>query len=258
MSIRQKKSLGQHFLNDESIASDIVNSLSYDDSYNTVVEVGVGFGVLTKYLVARENIEFYVIEIDDRLVEWIENQFPSLKNKIIHKDILKVDFKKHFENPFAIIGNFPYQISTQIIFRILENRELIPEMVGMFQKEVAQRITADHGNKQYGITSVLVQAYYDVDYLFEVSNDKFNPPPKVHSAVIRLRRKKDNNLPVEYDQLRVVVKTAFNQRRKTLRNALKPIVKEKVLDDALLKKRAEQLSVHDFILLTQKLYEGNE
>ena len=220
-----------------------------------MVEVGVGFGVLTKYLVDKKNIDFYVIEIDDRLVEWIENQFPSLRNKIIHRDILKVDFKKHFENPFAIIGNFPYQISTQIIFKILENRELIPEMVGMFQKEVAVRIAADHGNKQYGITSVLVQAYYDVDYLFEVDSEKFNPPPKVQSAVIRLRRKENNNLPVQYDELRVVVKTAFNQRRKTLRNALKPLLKDQVLDEAILQKRAEQLSVEDFILLTQKFYE---
>lgn len=255
MTLRQKKSLGQHFLNDEFIANNIVESLSYNNEYDTIVEVGVGVGVLTKYLVQKQHVDFYVIEIDERLVEIILEKYPALDKKVIHSDILKVPFDKIFKSQIAVIGNFPYQISSQIVFKILENKELIPEMVGMFQKEVAQRITATHGNKQYGILSVLVQAYYNVEYLFEVGEEKFTPPPKVKSAVIKITRKKNVDPDLIEKDLRKLVKAAFNQRRKTLRNALKSLIEDKgKLSSDQFSLRAEQLSVEDFIQLSKHIF----
>lgn len=251
--VKAKKHLGQHFLKDESIAKAIADTLSLE-GYNDVLEIGPGMGVLTQYLLDKPT-NTYVIEIDTESVAYLDANYPKLKDKIISKDFLKYDVNEIFEGKqFAIIGNFPYNISTQIVFRTLEFRHQIPEFSGMFQKEVAERICEKKGSKTYGILSVLAQAFYDAEYLFTVDEHVFNPPPKVKSGVMRLRRKEDYSLPCGEKLFFTVVKTAFQQRRKTLRNSLKTLnLSDNLREDKVLDLRPEQLSVEDFIALTQKI-----
>jgi 16S rRNA (adenine1518-N6/adenine1519-N6)-dimethyltransferase len=251
--VKAKKHLGQHFLKDESIAKDIADSLTLK-GYNKVLEIGPGMGVLTKYLLDKD-VETYVIEIDTESVEYLNTHYPKLHGKIISEDFLRYDVTKDFgTDPFAIIGNFPYNISTQIVFRMLELRERIPEFSGMFQKEVAERICEKKGSKTYGILSVLVQAFYDAEYLFTVPEHVFNPPPKVKSGVLRLIRKENYHLPCDEKLFFNVVKTAFNQRRKTLRNSLKTYNLSDILkEDSIFDLRPEQLSTEEFIELTKKI-----
>ncbi|MBC8464526.1 MAG: 16S rRNA (adenine(1518)-N(6)/adenine(1519)-N(6))-dimethyltransferase RsmA [Bacteroidetes bacterium] len=248
--VRAKKHLGQHFLTDLSIARDIANSLSLE-GYNKVLEIGPGMGVLTQFLLARDT-ETFVIEIDTESVGYLQAHFPTLENHIIEGDFLKLPVDQLFKEPFALIGNFPYNISSQILFKALEHKDQIPEMAGMFQKEVAERVASKPGKKAYGIISVLLQTYYDIEYLFTVDEHVFNPPPKVKSGVIRLKRNKVTKLPCSEKMYVRVVKTAFSQRRKTLRNALKSLTLVDTKKAApFLGLRAEQLSVDDFIQLTQ-------
>lgn len=251
MTVRPKKQLGQHFLKEESIANKIVNALSPHES-STVIEVGPGMGVLTKYLLEVPQLDVYVVEIDDESVEYLKKYFPILKNRIINEDFLSLKLDERFAAPYSIIGNFPYNISSQILFKILEHRDSIPAMVGMFQKEVADRVVSRPGSKVYGILSVLIQAFYTTEYLFTVEPGSFIPPPKVRSAVIRLRRNTVTRMDCDEKLFFRVVKTAFNQRRKTLRNALSSMG-AKDSADPMFDKRAEQLSVNDFIHLTKIL-----
>jgi len=251
--VKAKKHLGQHFLKDESIARDIADALTLN-GYKKVLEIGPGMGVLTKYILEKP-VETYVIEIDTESVEYLNAHYPKLHGKIISEDFLKYNIAKEFgDEPFAIIGNFPYNISTQIVFRTLELRDRIPEFSGMFQKEVAERICEKKGTKAYGILSVLVQAFYEAEYLFTVDEHVFNPPPKVKSGVLRLIRKENYHLPVDEKLFFAVVKMAFNQRRKTLRNSLKTYnLSDSLKEDTIFDLRPEQLSVEQFIDLTQKI-----
>ncbi len=253
MTVRAKKHLGQHFLNDENIAKRIADTLT-ENKYNNVLEIGPGMGVLTKYLLDKK-FTTSVIEIDKESIEFLKVHYLNLSDRIINDDFLKIDISKLFNGEqFAVIGNFPYNISTQIVFKTIENRSQIPELCGMFQKEVAQRIAEKPGNKIYGITSVLTQAFYDVEYLFTVPPSVFNPPPKVDSGVIRLIRKDNYTLPVNESLFFKIVKTAFNQRRKTLRNSLKSFqLTDKLREDAIFALRPEQLSVQQFIDLTKSI-----
>jgi 16S rRNA (adenine1518-N6/adenine1519-N6)-dimethyltransferase len=248
--VKAKKFLGQHFLTDESIASRIVDSLSGRSS--NVIEIGPGMGVLTKYLIEKPGLNFHVIEIDRESVAWLHAHYPSLD--VIEGDFLKLDLNALFHDSFAVIGNFPYNISSQILFRVFDCRNQAVEVVGMFQKEVAERVAAGPGSKTYGILSVLLSAFYDIEYLFTVSEHVFNPPPKVKSAVIRLTRNNVTSLPCDETLFVKVVKAGFNQRRKTLRNALRsaqlPI---EAVDEMFLAKRAEQLSVNEFVIITQNI-----
>ncbi|MER3463165.1 MAG: ribosomal RNA small subunit methyltransferase A [Chitinophagaceae bacterium] len=245
-----KKSLGQHFLKDENVCRRIVEELQ-KNSFNNLLEVGPGGGALTKYLLPLPNINFKAVEVDDEKVVYLKQTYPQLKDKIIHQSFL--DIAKPFEESFAVVGNFPYNISTQIVFKILEWKNDVQSCIGMFQKEVAQRLAAKEGNKIYGVTSVLTQAFYDVEYLFEVSENSFNPPPKVKSAVIRLLPRKTSLEVKDNQKFFVLVKAAFNQRRKTLRNAVKPLFDEAVLKEDLFSKRAEQLSISNFASLTFRM-----
>ena len=251
--VKAKKHLGQHFLNDETIAQKIADSLTLE-GYTQVLEIGPGMGVLTKYLLEKP-ISTYVIEIDTESVLYLQKHYPKLEGKIISKDFLKYNLTEVMGNkPFAIIGNFPYNISTQIVFKTLELRHQIPEFSGMFQKEVAQRICEKKGTKAYGILSVLVQAFYQADYLFTVSEQVFTPPPKVKSGVLRLQRKENYQLPCDEKLFFTVVKTAFNQRRKTIRNSLKTYqLSDNLKEDTIFDLRPEQLSVEQFIDLTLKI-----
>jgi len=253
MTVRAKKYLGQHFLKEEEIAEKIAASLT-EKGYKNVLEIGPGMGVLTKYLLQKKYTTS-VIEIDTESVEYLKAHFLNLSDRIISKDFLKIKLSDYFgENPLAIIGNFPYNISSQIIFKTLENRWQIPELSGMFQKEVAKRIASKPGNKVYGILSVLTQAFYEVEYLFTVPPTVFNPPPKVDSGVIRLIRKEIFELPASEKLFFKVVKLGFNQRRKTLRNSLKSFnLSDKLKQDVIFAKRPEQLSVEQFIELTAKI-----
>ncbi|OUR93961.1 16S rRNA (adenine(1518)-N(6)/adenine(1519)-N(6))-dimethyltransferase [Flavobacteriales bacterium 34_180_T64] len=250
MSVRAKKHLGQHFLTDESIAEQIANALSFK-GYKHVLEIGPGMGVLTKYLLKKE-ITTHVVEIDSESVEYLKANYLNLADRIIEEDVLKFDLTQVFkEEPFAIIGNFPYNISTQIVFKTLEMREQIPEFSGMFQKEVAQRICSKEGSKVYGILSVLTQAFYNAEYLFTVPPTVFNPPPKIDSGVLLLTRKENYVLPCDEKFFFKVVKTAFQQRRKTLRNSLKTFnLSDNLKANVIFGKRPEQLSVDQFIELT--------
>lgn len=248
--VRAKKQLGQHFLRDEGIALRIADSLTGLTPH--VLEIGPGMGVLTKYLCNRPDLDFHAIEIDSESVDYLHQHYPSLH--VIEGDFLALDLSTLFSEPFAIIGNFPYNISSQILFKLFDNRNQVPELVGMFQKEVAERVAAPAGNKAYGILSVLLSAYYDIEYLFTVPEHVFTPPPKVKSAVIRLRRNGVQSLDCDEALFVRVVKAGFNQRRKTLRNALQQL--QRPLDGLpadLLAKRAEQLTVPQFVTLTQLL-----
>lgn len=251
MSVRAKKNLGQHFLNDLNIAENIVNALTWQ-GYNQVLEIGPGMGVLTQFLTAQQR-NVSVVEIDAESVDFLNDKYNSIQNelRIYSEDFLKMDLQNNFTEQTAIIGNFPYNISSQILFKVVENKDIIPEVVGMFQKEVAERVAAVHGNKTYGVTSVLIQAFYDVEYLLTVHEHVFTPPPKVKSGVIRLIRKKAAP-EVEDRKFRQVVKAAFSQRRKTLRNALKSLqIPESQQEHRFFSLRAEQLSVEDFFELTK-------
>ncbi len=252
--VKPKKHLGQHFLKNEMIASNISDGLT-GKGYDMIVEVGPGMGVLTKFLQNRKQ-ELHVVELDSESVEYLHNHFNLRFDHIIEADFLKLPLQDRFKEQFALVGNFPYNISSQIIFKMLENKESIPELVGMFQKEVAERIVAPPGSKTYGIISVLTAAYYDSEYLFTVEPEEFIPPPKVRSGVIRLRRKENMEIGCQERDLKMVVKTAFNQRRKTLRNALKSIpLSDEVKSWPMMDKRAEQLSLEDFITITKSLKE---
>ncbi|MBO4542464.1 MAG: 16S rRNA (adenine(1518)-N(6)/adenine(1519)-N(6))-dimethyltransferase RsmA [Bacteroidales bacterium] len=249
-NVRAKKNLGQHFLVDTSIAHNIVNSLSGD--YLDVLEVGPGMGALTSILLENDVYRLHVVEIDQESVAYLEQHLPQLRGRIWQENFLKMDFDKIFSQPFAIIGNFPYNISSQILFKILDEKDKVPEVVGMFQKEVAERIASAAGNKSYGILSVLLQAFYDIEYLFTVNENAFNPPPKVKSAVIRLKRNQVQHLDCDEKMFKQIVKTAFNQRRKMLRNSLKNICfEEDFTKKRIFDQRPETLSVADFIYITQ-------
>lgn len=248
--VRAKKHLGQHFLTDLDIAQRIVNSLSSD--CNRVMEIGPGTGVLTQYLVQRPEIDLNLIELDTESVEYLTAHYPELNGRIFFKDFLKLDLTEIFQEPFSLIGNFPYNISGPIFFKVFEYRNQIPEVVGMLQKEVAERLAAGPGTKVYGVLSVLLQAFYKIDYLFTVGAHVFNPPPKVQSGVIRLTRNEVDALPCDEALFVRVVKAIFNQRRKAIRNSLKaiPFNKEAIADHEYLTRRPEQMSVNDFIELT--------
>lgn len=252
--VRPKKQLGQHFLHDQRIARNIVGALTGWKDYREVLEVGPGMGVLTQYLIADEKYPLQVVELDSESVVYLKKHYPALDGRVHHVDFLKMDLGAVMQERFALIGNFPYNISSQIFFKVLEYRQQIPEVVGMVQKEVAQRIAEPPGSKTYGILSVLLQAFYKVEYLFSVSPGVFTPPPKVQSAVLRLQRNEVDQLPCNEKLFFAVVKQAFGTRRKTLRNALKSLnLPEPMQQWPLLDKRAEQLSVEDFIRITQAL-----
>lgn len=247
MQYTLKKSLGQHFLKDESVCKQIVTALQ-QDGFTQLLEVGPGGGALTKYLLLLPGISFRAVELDDEKVAYLEKTYPAIQGKIIHQSIL--DMEAPFDGAFTVVGNFPYNISSQILFKVLDWKEQVPVMIGMFQKEVAERVVSKPGSKVYGILSVLVQAFYEVEYLFDVPPESFNPPPKVMSGVIRLKRK-SGLLPMKSERaLFTLVKAAFNQRRKMLRNSLKSLFEEEFLKDPLFDKRAEQLGIEQFAALT--------
>ena len=249
MSVRAKKHLGQHFLMDENIAKNIVDGLSYEHQ-NQVLEIGPGMGVLTKYLLEKD-AEIFVAEIDKESIEYLKAHYPKLEEHHFIGDFLKLNIAESFEGQVSVIGNFPYNISSQILFKIIDNFQYVPEMSGMFQKEVAERTAAVPRTKDYGILSVLVQAYYDVEYLFTVHENVFNPPPKVKSGVIKMTRNRKEGLEGNEILFKQIVKTGFNQRRKKLSNALKPLnIPESLKNHAFMDKRAEELSVEDFINFT--------
>jgi 16S rRNA (adenine1518-N6/adenine1519-N6)-dimethyltransferase len=254
MQYTLKKSLGQHFLKDESICKkivDVVDANLANHAVHQLVEVGPGGGAITKYLLQLPNINFKAVELDAEKVAFLEATYPAIQQKIIHENFL--DIQAPFENQFIVVGNFPYNISSQILFKVLEWKEQVPVVIGMFQKEVAQRVAAKPNSKAYGIISVLLQAYYDVTYLFDVTPDSFTPPPKVMSGVIQLQLR--NSLyNVKSDKAFVqLVKLAFNQRRKMLRNAVKSVFSAEVLQEEIFNKRAEQLSIEDFAALTFRM-----
>lgn len=255
--IKAKKHLGQHFLCDENIAKKIVDALIVTDNKNPLIEIGPGTGVLTKYLI-NEMDSFYALDIDTESVEYLKNQFPDKKEQIIYADFLETDLIKLCGNRFNVIGNFPYNISSQIMFRVLEHRNNVGTVVGMFQKEVAQRIAESPGSKTYGILSVLLQAFYNIEYLFTVHENVFSPPPKVKSAVIRLTRNNVEKLACNEALFFKVIKTTFNQRRKTIRNSIKPLFAEKDITNYLFDKRPEQLTVNQFVELTKFVEERTE
>nr|WP_320118146.1 16S rRNA (adenine(1518)-N(6)/adenine(1519)-N(6))-dimethyltransferase RsmA [uncultured Marinifilum sp.] len=252
--VRAKKNLGQHFLKDLNIAKKIVAGLEAKE-VSKVLEIGPGMGVLTQYLLENNEFETHVVEIDTESVAYLKENYPELSERIIGEDFLKYDLSALFLEPFAVIGNFPYNISSQIFFKVLEHRDQIPEVVGMIQKEVAERMSATPGNKTFGILSVLMQAFYDIEYLFTVSEKVFDPPPKVKSAVIRMKRNTTASLECDEKLFFRVVKAGFNQRRKTLRNSLKVVLGEHKLDDPIMSQRPEQLSVQEFVYLTLKIQE---
>ena len=257
MEVRAKKSLGQHFLTDQGIARSIADSLTASEQLpRDVLEIGPGTGVLTQYLLKREDIDLRMIELDGESVHYLMTHFPGMQGRLYEADYLKMDVHKIFRGPYRVIGNFPYNISSQIFFKILEDKDIVPEVVCMVQKEVAERIAEPPGSKTYGALSVFLQAWYDIEYLFTVGSGAFAPPPKVQSAVIRLRRNQRTSLGTDEKLFRQVVKAAFNQRRKTLRNALRQLAAERgvspeILSGPVFDLRAEKLGVEDFIELTR-------
>ena len=254
-AIRAKKNLGQHFLNDKVIAEKIVDSLQANQ-VGKVLEIGPGMGVLTGFLLKKESFVTYAVEIDRESVDYMKAHFPELKDRIFNSDFLRMRLDQLFDEPYAIIGNFPYNISSQIFFRVLEYRDQIPEIVGMLQKEVAERLAAGPGSKTYGILSVFLQAYYNIEYLFTVNEDVFSPPPKVKSGVIRLTRNEKKKLECDEKQFFGIVKMAFNQRRKTMRNSLKSrIVSDELKANPIFDKRPEQLGVAEFEMVTRLICE---
>lgn len=257
-SVRAKKHLGQHFLTDENIASQIANTLQ-GEGYKHVLEIGPGTGVMTKYLLEKD-YNLSVIDLDEESIDYLKKHYTALEMNMIHGDFLHYPLEELFNNqPFAIIGNFPYNISSQIVFKTLEYKHLIPEFSGMFQKEVAQRICSKEGSKAYGILSVLTQVFYDAEYLFTVPPTVFNPPPKVDSGVLRLTRKENLELACSENMLYRVVKLAFNQRRKTMRNSLKSLLlSDELRKEKIFNMRPEQLSPEGFVELTRRIEEDLE
>lgn len=255
MSVRAKKHLGQHFLNDENIAEKIVESLSAS-GFENIIEVGPGTGVLTKYLLSKKH-HLFLAEIDTESIDYLKKTYLNLEESNFVGDFLKTDFSFNEEQQIAVIGNFPYNISSQILFKIIDYYKIVPEMVGMFQKEVAERTAAVPRTKAYGILSILVQAYYDVEYLFTVHENVFTPPPKVKSGVIKLTRNVKEGLQGNEILFKQIVKAGFNQRRKKLSNSLKVLgIPEVLLDHEFMTKRAEELSVTDFIMFTNLWWEN--
>lgn len=250
-TVKPKKALGQHFLKDREIADCIAATL---DDYKSVpvLEIGPGMGVLTRPLLERGH-DLTVVELDRESVEYLSLHFPELEGRILGEDFLKCNLSQLFDTPFCVIGNYPYNISSQIFFKVLDYKDRIPCCSGMIQKEVAERLASPPGNKSYGILSVLLQAWYDIEYLFTVSEQVFDPPPKVKSAVVRMTRNATTDLGCNEALFKRVVKTAFNQRRKTLRNSLKPLVAASLMTDNIYNLRPEQLSVSDFVELTQRV-----
>ncbi|MCQ2271633.1 MAG: 16S rRNA (adenine(1518)-N(6)/adenine(1519)-N(6))-dimethyltransferase RsmA [Bacteroidales bacterium] len=250
--VKPKKNLGQHFLKNETVAQQIVDALVSGNQQ--VIEIGPGMGVLTKYLIAKKFDNFKVVEIDNESVGYLIQHYPALQNNILACDFLSLKLEDYFKGSFSVIGNFPYNISSQILFKILDYKEVATEVVGMFQKEVAERVASQPGHKQYGILSVLLQAYYDIEYLFTVDEQQFLPPPKVQSAVIRLKRNPEKQLHCPEDLFKKVVKAGFNQRRKTLRNSLCQFTfDEGFRQNEIFTKRPEQLSVADFELICEHI-----
>lgn len=256
-NLRAKKSFGQHFLINQNAAQQIVDALDMDLGISNVLEIGPGKGVLTQYLLEKD-ISLKVVEADRDMVAHLNNEFPQLSDDIIFLDFLKLKLSRVFdEKPFLLIGNYPYNISSQIIFKMLKYKELIPQMVGMFQREVAERIVAPHGSKTYGVISVLVQAFYTGKVILKVSPGSFSPPPKVQSAVIKLERKENQELGCDERLFRRVVKAGFNQRRKMLRNSLKSLITNpEIFENKLFNQRPEQLSLEHFIELTLLIEEN--
>ena len=256
VAVRAKRNLGQHFLNDKNIAKEIVESLQANN-VNKVLEIGPGMGVLTQFLLKKDQFETSVVEIDRESVDYLNQHYPELKERIISADFLRLNLGLYFQEPFAIIGNFPYNISSQIFFKVLEYHNQIPEVVGMLQKEVAERLAAPPGSKTYGILSVFLQAYYNIEYLFTVHENVFTPPPKVKSGVIRLTRNETIKLNCDEKLFRGIVKMAFNQRRKTMRNSLKSLIKnDEQKSNPIFDKRPEQLGVADFEMIVRMLDEN--
>ena len=253
--VRPKKALGQHFLTDQNIAQRIVEQLSPD--VESVIEVGAGTGVLTQFLVRDVLDKFHVIEIDRESIAYLQQHFPMLGDRLIEGDFLRADLSQYGQQNMAIIGNFPYNISSQIFFQVLKFKEQVVEVVGMVQKEMAERMAAKEGSKTYGILSVLMQAWYDIDYLFTVHENVFNPPPKVKSAVIKMRRNAVTDLGCDEKLFVNIVKQAFNQRRKTMRNSLRPMLSPEIIENEVFNKRPEQLSVQEFIELTNLIERNN-
>ncbi len=266
MEVRAKKALGQHFLTDLSIAQAIAQALQVEEGVvMPTLEVGPGMGVLTQYLLERNDVDLRMVEVDSESIDYLLEHFPQVNGKLMEADFLKLQLERFFPGQFCVIGNFPYNISSQIFFKVLDYKEQIPQVVGMVQKEVAERLASPPGKKAYGILSVLLQAWYEIEYLFTVSEHVFNPPPKVKSAVIRLRRNSRTDLGCDPSLFKSIVKTSFNQRRKTIRNSVKPLAKEytipaeipSVMADGtevnLLDMRPEQLSVEQFVELTLAL-----
>jgi 16S rRNA (adenine1518-N6/adenine1519-N6)-dimethyltransferase len=247
--VKPKKSLGQHFLTDNNIARKIVDSLTFTN-YRQVLEIGPGMGVLSTYLLDLPDKEIRFVEIDRSSINYLNEHLPSMRDKIYDGDVMQINLSEFFEGVFAVIGNFPYNISSQLFFKILENKDQVIEVVCMLQKEVARRLASPPGSREYGILSVLLQGYYDIEYLFTVPPQVFNPPPKVQSAVIRLRRNDNKALPCNEVLFKKVVKTAFNQRRKVLRNSLRSMYHPEAMADEIFRMRPEQLGVEDFVRLT--------
>jgi 16S rRNA (adenine1518-N6/adenine1519-N6)-dimethyltransferase len=251
--VKPKKHLGQHFLVDLSIAEKIAKAVTGHLGVKKILEIGPGMGVLTDFLL-KESWDLYLVDIDTESIKYLHQKYPQMGEKIIEADYLKKDFSPIMEGKYAVAGNFPYNISSQIFFKVLEERNFVTEVVCMLQKEVAQRIASPKGNKDYGILSVLLQAYYDIEYLFSVPPDVFNPPPKVNSGVIRLKRNATEKLDCDEKLFFRVVKQGFGTRRKTLRNCMKSLgLSEEMKEDPILDKRAEQLDVQEFVTLTKKL-----
>lgn len=251
--VRAKKHLGQHFLHDKRVAERIVESLPIEAYKDDLLEIGPGTGVLTDFILKKKSEGFFGLDLDEESIAYLKQHYPSNETNFIYCDFLQYDIDTITKKNFNVIGNFPYNISTQIMFRVLEYRNRIEYVVGMFQKEVAKRIAEKPGSKEYGILSVLLQAYFDVKYLFSVSPGVFNPPPKVTSGVIILKRNSVSKLDCNEELFFKVVKTAFNQRRKTLRNALREMLNDAIISNSIYDKRAEQLGVKEFILITQEI-----
>ena len=251
--VKAKKHLGQHFLHDKKIAERIVNALPEEALENDLLEIGPGTGVLTDFILQKKTSGFVALDVDEESVVYLKQHYPKNAEQFLFADFLNYDLNKIVKGNFNVIGNFPYNISTQIMFRVLEYRNQVDYVVGMFQREVAKRIAEKPGSKEYGILSVLLQAYYNIEYLFTVNEGVFSPPPKVKSGVIRLKRNQTKQLTCNEELFFKVVKTAFNQRRKTLRNALRIMLTEELLTLEILNKRAEQLSVKDFEELTKTI-----
>jgi 16S rRNA (adenine1518-N6/adenine1519-N6)-dimethyltransferase len=252
--IKAKKHLGQHFLTDKTIAQRIVDSLS--DTSSNLIEIGPGTGILTDFIISNNN-NFYAIDIDSESIEYLRGKYSEYSERIILADFLKTDLTNLFSSTYSIIGNFPYNISSQIFFKLLEHRDKVDEIVCMLQKEVAERIASSAGNKTYGILSVLLQTFYNIEYLFTVKPGSFNPPPKVNSAVIRLRRNERKNLPVPEKLYFRIIKESFNKRRKVLSNSLKPILLNLKPENDIFSKRPEQLGVEEFIYLSTIIHKEN-